>query len=103
MRCRLKEIRFDGSFGFEVYPFCGGHTPDCTFEAMRFLYMLGHRMTAEAGLQEKKSIQNGAANEPKVHPQLRFLFLRGWQWRERLLTPPHSSDALRLAASASVP
>ncbi len=27
-----------------------GHTPDCTFEAMRFLYMLGHRMTMEAGL-----------------------------------------------------
>ena len=25
-------------------------SPDCTFEAMRFLYMLGHRMTAEAGL-----------------------------------------------------
>ena len=50
MRCRLKEIHFDGSFGFEVYPFCGAHTPNCTFEAMRFLYMLGHRMTAEAGL-----------------------------------------------------
>ena len=50
MRCRLKEIRFDGSFNFEVYPFCGGHTPDCTFEAMRFLCMLGHRMTVEAGL-----------------------------------------------------
>lgn len=46
----LKEIGFDGSFNFEVYPFYGGHTPDCTFEAMRFLYMLGHRMTMEAGL-----------------------------------------------------
>ena len=46
----LKEINYQGSFSFEadgsINPFGALYSP----EAMRFVYMLGHRMTTKAGL-----------------------------------------------------